>query len=94
VVYVSHADDTLSVNFAFASIEPGTYKVVPMDSQTPESLFKDVPNLKSIKPSLKVFISIGGWYIYLFDMSHMTTLTFSQGPFQIMGQSHNPYLVR
>jgi chitinase len=32
-----------------------------MDSQTPESLFKEVPNLKQIKPDLKVFVSIGGW---------------------------------
>ena len=50
-----------SVNFAFAFIEPGSYKVVPMDAATPESLFREVPNLKSIKPDLKVFISIGGW---------------------------------
>ena len=51
----------ISVNFAFAYIEPKTFKVVPMDSQTPESLFREVPNLKSIKPDLKVFVSIGGW---------------------------------
>lgn len=55
------ADHRASVNFAFASIAPGSYKVVPMDSQTPESLFKEVPNLKQIKPDLKVFVSIGGW---------------------------------
>jgi chitinase len=61
IYYHSHAHIFPSINFAFASIEPGSYKVIPMDSQTPESLFREVPNLKSIKHSLKVFISIGGW---------------------------------
>ncbi|KAI1774392.1 hypothetical protein F4818DRAFT_442540 [Hypoxylon cercidicola] len=54
-------DALTHINFAFAYIEPGSYKVVPMDGQTPESLFREVPNLKSIKPDLKVFVSIGGW---------------------------------
>lgn len=50
-----------SVNFAFASIEPGSYKVVTMDTSTPSGLFQDTANLKSVKPDLVVFVSIGGW---------------------------------
>ncbi|KAI5861929.1 hypothetical protein GGS23DRAFT_605878 [Durotheca rogersii] len=54
-------DALTHVNFAFAYIEPKSYKVVPMDAQTPASLFLEVPKLKQIKPGLKVFVSIGGW---------------------------------
>ena len=50
-----------SVNFAFASIDPGSYKVVTMDTLTPSRLFQETANLKSVKPDLVVFVSIGGW---------------------------------
>lgn len=57
-------DGLTHVNFAFAYIEPGTYKVTTMDSQTPSSLFKDVADVKTLKSGnadLEVFVAIGGW---------------------------------
>jgi chitinase len=53
--------DDNRVNFAFAYIDPKSYRIVAMDAQTPSDLFKDTANLKSIKPSLDIFISVGGW---------------------------------
>ncbi|KAK5011402.1 hypothetical protein LTR28_003418 [Elasticomyces elasticus] len=50
-----------SVNFAFGYIDPQSFQIVPMDGATPSSLFKDTANIKSIKPSIKVWISVGGW---------------------------------
>jgi chitinase len=32
-----------------------------MDAQTPVSTFQDAVDLKTLKPDLKVFVSIGGW---------------------------------
>lgn len=32
-----------------------------MDPSTPEGLFKDTTNIKSIKQDISVFVSIGGW---------------------------------
>ena len=52
---------TYSVNFAFAYIDPDSYQIVTMDSDTPSSLFTDATNLKSIKEDIKVFVSVGGW---------------------------------
>ncbi|KFA48851.1 hypothetical protein S40293_01490, partial [Stachybotrys chartarum IBT 40293] len=49
------------INFAFAFVDPETYTIVPMDDQTPTSLFADTTNLKLINPGLRVFISVGGW---------------------------------
>jgi GH18 family chitinase len=52
------------VNFAFAYIEPDTFKITTMDSATPASLFTetaDVHTLKSGSENLEVFVSIGGW---------------------------------
>ena len=57
-------DGLTHINFAFAGIEPETFKVTTMDTQTPESLFMetaDVRTLKSGNLDLQVFISIGGW---------------------------------
>ncbi|EAU32456.1 predicted protein [Aspergillus terreus NIH2624] len=54
-------DALTHVNFAFASIDPSTYQVVTMDSETPASLFKETTNIKSIKQDLSVYVSIGGW---------------------------------
>lgn len=53
--------DVPSVNFAFAYIDPSSLDIVPMDGATPGSLFKDTANIKSIKSSIKVWISVGGW---------------------------------
>lgn len=57
-------DGLTHVNFAFAYIDPATYKVTTMDSKTPEDLFTqtaDIRSLKSNSANLEVFISIGGW---------------------------------
>lgn len=51
----------ISINFAFAYIDPSSLQVVTMDGSTPPSLFSDVTNLKSIKEDLSIFVSIGGW---------------------------------
>lgn len=50
------------INFAFAFLSPNSYNIIPMtDGKTPHSLFAKTTALKSIKPDLKVFISLGGW---------------------------------
>jgi chitinase len=57
-------DGLTHVNFAFAYIEPGTYKVTTMDGNTPANLFRDVADVASMKSGnsgLQVFVSIGGW---------------------------------
>ncbi|KAF2460036.1 hypothetical protein BDY21DRAFT_361899 [Lineolata rhizophorae] len=57
-------DGLTHVNFAFAFIEPGTYKMTTMDSATPASLFRDVADIKSLRSGngdLEVFVAVGGW---------------------------------
>lgn len=54
-------DALTHVNYAFAYIDPESYEVVTMDSATPGSLFDDTTVLKTINPSLEVWVSIGGW---------------------------------
>lgn len=49
------------MNYAFAYIDSADLQIVPMDTQTPVHLFKNVANLKAVKHDLKVFVSIGGW---------------------------------
>ena len=48
------------INFAFALIDPKTYRVAPMDSDT-ASLYKEVTHLKGNQLGLQVWIAIGGW---------------------------------
>jgi GH18 family chitinase len=65
-----------SVNYAFAYIDPSSYEVVTMDTSTPTSSFLDTANLKSIKPDLTVFVSIGGWSDVPYALSRwLSTLT-------------------
>ncbi|KAK1752214.1 hypothetical protein QBC47DRAFT_433206 [Echria macrotheca] len=47
--------------YAFAFIEPVTFKLTTMDAQTPEELFKLTVDTKRYNPGLKVYIAIGGW---------------------------------
>lgn len=49
------------LNYAFAYIDPKSYDLVTMDSDTPESLFQLTVDTKQYNPSLKVWLSIGGW---------------------------------
>ncbi|KAK2841524.1 hypothetical protein FQN49_006173 [Arthroderma sp. PD_2] len=48
------------INFAFALIDPQTFRIAPMDAQT-ASLYTRVTGLKAKQPDLKVWIAIGGW---------------------------------
>ncbi|KAK5127248.1 hypothetical protein LTR08_004478 [Meristemomyces frigidus] len=48
-----------SINFAFAYIDPQSYEIVTMDTQTPASLFTDITNVKSVKPSLEIAADAG-----------------------------------
>lgn len=55
-------DALTHVNFAFAYIDPETYTIKTMDSQTPAKLFQEVADIKTKALSdLEVFIAIGGW---------------------------------
>lgn len=48
------------INFAFSLIDPATYRLAPMDSNTGK-LYKRVSALKQRDPGLKVWLAIGGW---------------------------------
>lgn len=48
------------INFAFALIDPKTFRLAPMDDTT-GTLYKDVSALKRQNPDLKVWLAIGGW---------------------------------
>ncbi|KAJ6071566.1 hypothetical protein N7499_009580, partial [Penicillium canescens] len=54
-------DALTHLNYAFAYISPGTFKIMTMDAATPVSLFDDVAALKLTNPDLKIYVSIGGW---------------------------------
>ncbi|KAG5951737.1 hypothetical protein E4U53_002386 [Claviceps sorghi] len=49
------------LNYAFAYLDPTSFKITTMDAATPASLFGDVSDLKAANPDLKIFVSIGGW---------------------------------
>lgn len=48
------------LNYAFASIDPVTFEVVPSSTSDPD-MYRRLTDLKWRDPSLKVFIAIGGW---------------------------------
>ncbi len=48
------------LNFAFASIDPDTFEVVP-SSYEDVDLYTRLVGLKALFPQLEVWISIGGW---------------------------------
>lgn len=49
------------VNYAFAFIHPTSFLITTMDALTPGSLFNDFADLKIKKPSIKIWLSLGGW---------------------------------
>ncbi|KAJ5501720.1 Glycoside hydrolase superfamily [Penicillium expansum] len=53
-------DGFTSINFAFASFDAISFSITPMDSNA-GSLYSRFTALKSKKPGLQAFISIGGW---------------------------------
>jgi chitinase len=54
-------DALTHVNFAFVFLNPTTYEIAPMDGSTPAQLFADTTAIKIYKPSLQVWLSLGGW---------------------------------
>ncbi|KAM7214514.1 glycoside hydrolase [Rhypophila decipiens] len=62
------------INVAFASVNPNTFRVEPMDG-VPNSITQQIARLKVADPQLRVFLSIGGWS---FNDPGPTRLTFSQ----------------
>ncbi|KAH7494060.1 hypothetical protein FOMA001_g2170 [Fusarium oxysporum f. sp. matthiolae] len=60
-------------NFAFASINPTTFQIVPVSSKDP-ALYRELTRKKKVDPKLKVFIAIGGW---AFNDPGLTVTTFS-----------------
>ncbi|KAF2824330.1 glycoside hydrolase [Ophiobolus disseminans] len=54
-------DALTHLNYAFAYIDPKTLALTTMDAQTPESLFKEVADVKKYNSRLEVWISVGGW---------------------------------
>nr|KAI0406599.1 hypothetical protein F4802DRAFT_556676 [Xylaria palmicola] len=54
-------DALTHLNYAFAYLDPNTFRITTMDAKIPVSLFDDFSELKSINPDLQLFVSIGGW---------------------------------
>ncbi|KAK2766602.1 hypothetical protein FQN53_006662 [Emmonsiellopsis sp. PD_33] len=54
-------DGLTHINYAFAYISPDSFEITTMDAATPVSLFDEVAALKIVKPSLQIYVSIGGW---------------------------------
>jgi chitinase len=61
------------LNFAFASIDPITFQIVPASSRDPD-LYRRLTALKRQDGNLKVYIAIGGW---TFNDPGPTATTFS-----------------
>lgn len=53
-------DGFTSMNFAFAFFDPSTFQITPMDDNA-ASLYNRFTALKSNKPGLETWISVGGW---------------------------------
>jgi chitinase len=49
------------LNYAFAFIDPSTFKITTMDAATPVHTFTDFAALKAKNPAIELFVSIGGW---------------------------------
>ncbi|KAH8800155.1 hypothetical protein F5884DRAFT_904862 [Xylogone sp. PMI_703] len=62
------------LNFAFASIDPNSFEVVPA-SASDVALYTGITGLKRLYPFLQVWISIGGWSMN--DPDQPTATTFS-----------------
>ena len=53
-------DGFTSMNFAFAFFDPSSFQITPMDGNA-ASLYSRFTALKSKKPGLETWISVGGW---------------------------------
>lgn len=63
------------INFAFAFIDPVSFKVAPMQ-ENQVKLYKRTTALKKANPGMEVWISIGGWSMN--DPDQPTARTFSE----------------
>jgi chitinase len=54
-------DALTHLNYAFAYIDPKSFTLTTMDSQTPESLFKELADVKKFNSRVEVWVSVGGW---------------------------------
>lgn len=63
------------MNFAFAFVDPQSYRVAPM-SEADTELYPRFTGLKDYNPGLKTWISIGGWSMN--DANQPTAKTFSE----------------
>ncbi|KAH6634677.1 glycoside hydrolase superfamily [Chaetomium sp. MPI-SDFR-AT-0129] len=54
-------DSLTHLNYAFAFIDPKSFKITTMDAATPARTFEDVASLKLKNPNLQLFVSLGGW---------------------------------
>lgn len=61
------------INFAFATIDPSTFELIPGDDRT-EDYMRRIQTLKLIQPDVKVWIAVGGW---TFNDPGPTATTFS-----------------
>ncbi|KFA70057.1 hypothetical protein S40285_09374 [Stachybotrys chlorohalonatus IBT 40285] len=61
------------INFAFATIDPETFELIPGDDRT-EDYMRRIHSLKLIQPDLQVWIAVGGW---TFNNPGPTATTFS-----------------
>ena len=62
------------LNFAFAFVDPSSYKIAPM-SALDTTLYPRFTGLKDTNPGLQTWISIGGWSMN--DLDQPTAATFS-----------------
>lgn len=62
------------INFAFASINPETFEVVPSGVDG-ESLWSRIQSLRIAQPGVEIWIALGGWTFN--DANQPTNATFS-----------------
>lgn len=62
------------LNFAFAFVDPSSYKIAPM-SALDTTLYPRFTGLKDTNPGLQTWISVGGWSMN--DPDQPTAATFS-----------------
>ena len=61
------------INFAFATINPQTFEIIPGDTLT-ETYMERIRALKLVQPDLEIWIAVGGW---TFNDPGPTATTFS-----------------
>jgi GH18 family chitinase len=49
------------INLAFASIDVSAFTIIPMDDSMTTDVFQNFANIKSLRPNIQAFVSVGGW---------------------------------